>query len=97
MDGNHRHLHKIGGRPLYGCVDGHPPGKLSLVPVTAFGPDADGRIRSPYGKALSETITTMTLFSDGEMITVVKDDEVIFNKFYPRYIPNGEKSKERNE
>jgi hypothetical protein len=52
-------------------------------------------VRTPYGKALTEIVTTHTVFEEGEMIVVVKDDKVVFNKFYRRYIPNGKDEEER--
>lgn len=66
-----------------------------LVPPSAWGEDADGRVSTPYGRSLTETTTTHTLFEGGEMITIVKDGEVVFNQFYPRYIPNGKKEERK--
>ncbi len=65
-----------------------------LVPPSAWDEDADGRVSTPYGKALSETTTVHALFEGGEMITITKDGSVIFSKFYPRHIPDG-KTKEK--
>lgn len=52
-----------------------------------------GEARSPYGKALSETVTTHVVFEKGELIVIQRDGKTVFSKYYPRSDLNGE---ERN-
>jgi len=66
-----------------------------LVPSSAWDEESNGRVKTPFGKPLSETTTIHALFEGGEMITITKDGSVVFNQFYPRCILDGETKKER--